>query len=121
MHMESMVGILRNYDSFPPEMRQMYNTLRSEAGEEVCLQGDMLQQIVQSTFGDRMTEEEMKEFTCAFEKPGKDRQPPLTLTRDIPTRTDGSREMVSFMHILRTCYNAKTRRNEDLEALSKRN
>ena len=89
------MGVLRNYDSFPPEMRQMYDILRSEAGEEVCLQGDMLFQIVESYFGDKMSKEEMKEYTGAFEKPGKHRLPPLTLTRDIPTRTDGPWEMVS--------------------------
>ncbi len=90
-----MVGVLRNYDSFPPEMRQMYNTLRSKAGEAASLQGNMFLQLARHYFSDKMSEAELQQYAGAFEKPGEDRRPPLTLTRDIPTRTDGPLEMVS--------------------------
>ncbi len=108
VHMESMVGVLRDYDSFPPEFRPMYEAMRSASGERVFLRGDALPRLAQATFGDKLSAEQLREYTRAYENPGDDRKPFLTLSRDIPTRTDGPWEMVSRVLQLHTWYTWRT-------------
>ena len=83
--MEAIVETRDRWDQFPDRAREMFQALRSPAGEEMVLQKNLfVEALVPGSILRDLTEEEMNEYRRPFANAGEDRRPTLTWPRQIP-------------------------------------
>jgi haloalkane dehalogenase len=83
--MEGIVAPVPGWDSFPEAPRAMFQSLRSEAGEEMVLEKNLfVEAILPGSILRKLSEEEMAEYRRPFAAAGEDRRPTLTWPRQIP-------------------------------------
>lgn len=87
--MEGIVAPVPGWDSFPEAPRAMFQSLRSEAGEELVLEKNLfVEAILPGSILRDLNEEEMAEYRRPFANAGEDRRPTLTWPRQIPIGGD---------------------------------
>ena len=87
--MEGIVAPVPGWDSFPEAPRAMFQSLRSEAGEEMVLEKNLfVEAILPGSILRDLNEEEMAEYRRPFANAGEDRRPTLTWPRQIPIGGD---------------------------------
>ena len=90
--MEAIVMPL-SWDQWPENARNIFQLMRSEAGEEIVLEKNVfVERILLNDSAKGFTEEEKAEYIRPFKNPGEDRRPTLTWPRQIPV--DGSPQAV---------------------------
>jgi len=90
--MEAIVMPL-SWDQWPENARNIFQLMRSEAGEEIVLEKNVfVERILLNDSADGFTDEERAEYIRPFKNPGEDRRPTLTWPRQIPV--DGSPQVV---------------------------
>ncbi len=72
VYMEAMVGVLKDYKSFPAAIREVYQTARSAAGEKALLYDNIYYDMALATFKHLLTSDEYKEYERPFKNPGED-------------------------------------------------
>ena len=83
--MEAIVETRDRWDQFPDRAREMFQALRSPAGEEMVLDKNLfVEALVPGSILRDLTEEEMNEYRRPFANAGEDRRPTLTWPRQIP-------------------------------------
>jgi haloalkane dehalogenase len=83
--MEAIVETRDRWDQFPDRAREMFQALRSPAGEEMVLEKNLfVEALVPGSILRDLTEEEMNEYRRPFANVGEDRRPTLTWPRQIP-------------------------------------
>ncbi|XP_072171018.1 coelenterazine h 2-monooxygenase-like [Diadema setosum] len=97
VHMESFVGPIPGWDTFPDIGREPLQALRSEAGEQLIREGNVfVEQFLSFGIMRKMSEEEMEAYRAPFRDPD-DRQPTLTWPRLIPVVGDGPDDMIAIV------------------------
>ena len=98
--MEAIVMPL-TWDQWPENARNIFQLMRSEAGEEIVLEKNVfVERILLNDSANGFSDEEKAEYIRPFKNPGEDRRPTLTWPRQIPV--DGSPQAVidlSLIHI----------------------
>jgi haloalkane dehalogenase len=90
--MEAIVAPL-SWDDWPENARNIFQLMRSEAGEEIVLEKNVfVERILLNDSANGFSEEEKTEYIRPFKNPGEDRRPTLTWPRQIPV--DGSPQAV---------------------------
>ena len=90
--MEAIVAPL-SWDDWPENARNIFQLMRSEAGEELVLEKNMfVERILLNDSADGFSEEEKAEYIRPFKEAGEDRRPTLTWPRQIPV--DGEPQAV---------------------------
>lgn len=90
--MEAIVMPL-SWDQWPENARNIFQLMRSEAGEEIVLEKNIfVERILLNDSANGFTDEERNEYIRPFKNPGEDRRPTLTWPRQIPI--DGSPQAV---------------------------
>ena len=90
--MEAIVMAL-TWDQWPENARNIFQLMRSEAGEEIVLEKNVfVERILLNDSANGFTEEEKGEYIRPFKNSGEDRRPTLTWPRQIPI--DGSPQAV---------------------------
>ena len=90
--MEAIVMPL-SWDQWPENARNIFQLMRSEAGEEIVLEKNVfVERILLNDSANGFTDEEKAEYIRPFKNPGEDRRPTLTWPRQIPV--DGSPQAV---------------------------
>ena len=90
--MEAIVMPL-SWDQWPENARNIFQLMRSEAGEEIVLEKNVfVERILLNDSANGFSEEEKAEYIRPFKNPGEDRRPTLTWPRQIPV--DGSPQAV---------------------------
>jgi haloalkane dehalogenase len=88
-YMEAIVQPIRSWDEWPPNARGIFQGMRSDAGEELCLEKNLfVEAILPNAIISGLTAAEMAVYRAPFEEPGEARRPTLTWPRQIPI--DGS-------------------------------
>lgn len=88
-HMEGIVAPVPSWDAFPEAARQVFQGLRSPAGEDMVLKNNVfVENILPGSILRRLSDEEMNEYRRPFANPGEDRRPTLTWPRQIPIGGD---------------------------------
>ena len=88
-YMEAIVQPIPSWDEWPPNARGIFQGMRSEAGEELCLEKNLfVEAILPNAIISGLTAEEMAVYRAPFAEPGEGRRPTLTWPRQIPI--DGS-------------------------------
>ena len=90
--MEAIVMPL-TWDQWPENARNIFQLMRSEAGEEIVLEKNVfVERILLNDSAKGFSDEEKAEYIRPFKNPGEDRRPTLTWPRQIPV--DGSPQAV---------------------------
>ncbi len=109
--MEAIVTPL-TWDDWPEGARNIFQLMRSEAGEEIVLEKNIfVERILLNDSADGFSEEEKSEYIRPFINPGEDRRPTLTWPRQIPIEGEPS-EVVEEVK-----KNAKFHKNSDIPKL----
>jgi len=90
-----MEGIVRpvTWDEWPEKARGIFQSLRSDEGEEMVLVKNLfVEAILPASIFRKLSDQEMDEYRRPFAKAGEDRRPTLTWPRQIPV--DGEPESV---------------------------
>ncbi len=90
--MEAIVMSL-NWDQWPENARNIFQLMRSEAGEEIVLEKNVfVERILLNDSANGFSDEEKAEYIRPFKNAGEDRRPTLTWPRQIPV--DGEPQAV---------------------------
>ena len=82
--MEAIVMPL-TWDQWPENARNIFQLMRSEAGEEIVLEKNVfVERILLNDSANGFSDEEKAEYIRPFKNPGEDRRPTLTWPRQIP-------------------------------------
>lgn len=88
-YMEAIVAPISSWDDWPPNARGIFQGLRSEAGDELCLEKNLfVEAILPNAIISGLTAEEMAVYRAPFATPGEDRRPTLTWPRQIPIENE---------------------------------
>ncbi len=83
-YMEALVRPMA-WDEWPERIRELFQSLRSEAGDAMILENNFfVERILPGSILRKLTEAEMAEYRRPFLNPGEDRRPTLTWPRQIP-------------------------------------
>ena len=83
--MEAVVAPVPSWDSFPENARELFQAIRSHAGEEIILVNNtFVEAVLSNSILRDLSDEEMAEYRRPFINPGEDRRPTLTWPRQIP-------------------------------------
>ena len=84
-YMEAIVRPIASWDEWPEAARQLFQALRSPAGEEMILEKNVfVENILPGSVVRRLTKAEMAAYRRPFDEPGEGRRPTLTWPRQIP-------------------------------------
>ncbi len=84
-YMEAVVCTLPGWDDWPEMARQIFQAMRSPAGEEIILQKNVfIERILPASVLRKLSDEEMARYRAPFVEPGETRRPTLTWPRQIP-------------------------------------
>lgn len=85
VYMEAIVCTLPGWDDWPEVARQIFQAMRSPAGEEIILKKNVfVERILPSSILRELSDEEMSRYRAPFTEPGESRRPTLTWPRQIP-------------------------------------
>jgi haloalkane dehalogenase len=83
-YMEAIVRPVA-WDEWPESARGIFQSLRSDAGEEMVLTKNLfVEAILPASIMRKLSDDEMNEYRRPFAQPGEDRRPTLTWPRQIP-------------------------------------
>ena len=97
VHMESLIRSTPGWDLFPPQAKSVFQSLRSERGEQMVLEKNFfVEKLLPGAIMRNLSEDEMNAYREAFQNPGEDRRPTLTWPREIPVEGDGPEDVVEI-------------------------
>ena len=83
--MEAIVGPVKSWDHWPDDARDIFQAMRSPAGEEIVLEKNLfIEAILPSAIIRDLSETEMAVYRMPYLNAGEDRRPTLTWPRQIP-------------------------------------
>lgn len=83
-YMEAITGV-RAWEAMPPQARELFQALRSEAGERMILeQNAFIEQLLPLSMLRALTPDEHDEYRRPFREPGEARRPTLSWPRQLP-------------------------------------
>ena len=84
-YMEAIVAPVASWDDWPEAARGIFQSMRSEAGEQMILEKNLfVEAILPASILRDLTAEEMDEYRRPFAEVGESRRPTLTWPREIP-------------------------------------
>ncbi len=87
-YMEGIVCPL-TWDVWPDSARGIFQTFRSEAGEDVVLEKNVfVEKVLPASILRKLEADEMEAYLAPFKKAGEDRRPTLTWPRQIPLENE---------------------------------
>jgi len=84
-YMEAIVCPIASWDEWPEAARQLFQALRSPAGEQMILEKNVfVENILPGSVLRKLSDDEMAVYRRPFDEPGEGRRPTLTWPRQIP-------------------------------------
>lgn len=85
VYMEAIVCPIEGWDDWPETARNIFQAMRSPAGDEIVLQKNVfVERILPASVMRPLTEAEMERYGARYTEPGESRRPTLTWPRQIP-------------------------------------
>lgn len=98
-YMESFVKPIDSWDEWPEEAIALFQTIRSDGGEELVLgQNFVIENILPAAVLRKLSDDEMNVYRRPYTNPGESRRPTLTWPREIPIAGEPS----DVSHIIQT-------------------
>ena len=83
--LEAIVAPIESWEHFPQGFSELIKTLRSDAGEDLILEGNIfIEEVLPQSILRSLTSAEMTEYRRPFLNPGEARRPTLSWPRQIP-------------------------------------
>ena len=84
-YMEAIVRPIESWEDWSEPARQIFQAMRSPAGEEIVLTKNVfVERILPSSIIRKLSDEEMNRYRARFTEPGESRRPTLTWPRELP-------------------------------------
>lgn len=84
-YMEAILHPVPSWDAWPEAAVQIFQAMRSPAGEEIVLKKNIfVERILPSSIIRPLSEEEMARYNARYQEEGESRRPTLTWPREIP-------------------------------------
>ena len=84
-YMEALTQPIDTWDEWPENARNIFQALRSPAGEELVLEKNIfVERILPRSILRDLTEKEMEQYRLPYTEPGESRRPTLSWPRQIP-------------------------------------
>jgi len=84
-YMEALTQPIDTWDEWPENARNIFQVLRSPAGEELVLEKNIfVEKILPHSILRNLTEKEMEQYRLPYTEPGESRRPTLSWPRQIP-------------------------------------
>ncbi len=84
-YMEAIVRPVASWDDWAEGARNIFQAMRSPAGEEIVLEKNVfVERILPASIMRKLSDEEMARYRAPFVEPGESRRPTLTWPRQIP-------------------------------------
>lgn len=97
VYMEAIVQHIKSWDNWPEGARQIFQGMRSEAGEAIVLQKNVfVERILPASVIRGLTDAEMEVYRAPYLEPGESRRPTLTWPRQIPIEGEPA-DVVGFV------------------------
>lgn len=85
VHMEAIVRPIPGWDEWPESARQIFQSMRSEAGEDIVLNKNVfVERILPASVLEPLGDDVMRVYLAPYREPGESRRPTLTWPREIP-------------------------------------
>ena len=85
IYMEAITGPIKDWNAWPEVARNIFQTFRSDAGEELILEKNFfVEGVLAGDVSRGLSDEEMNHYRKPFTEPGESRRPTLTWPRQIP-------------------------------------
>ena len=85
VYMEALTQPIDTWDEWPENARNIFQALRSPAGEELVLEKNIfVERILPRSILRDLTEKEMEQYRLPYTEPGESRRPTLSWSRQIP-------------------------------------
>ena len=85
VYMEAIVAPISSWDLWPEQARGIFQSMRSDAGEQMILEKNLfVEAILPASILRDLSDDEMAEYRRPFVEPGESRRPTLTWPREIP-------------------------------------
>jgi len=83
-YMEAILGV-RQWEDMPPPARELFQALRSPAGERMILEENLfVEQLLPGSILRKLSPEEHDQYRRPFREAGEDRRPTLSFPRQLP-------------------------------------
>jgi len=84
-YMEAIVRPISGWDQWAESARNIFQAMRSPAGEEIILEKNVfIERILPASIMRSLTDEEMQRYRARYVEPGESRRPTLSWPREIP-------------------------------------
>lgn len=98
VYMEAIVKHIESWDDWPEGARQIFQGMRSEAGESIVLEKNVfVERILPASVIRGLTDAEMEVYRAPYTEPGESRRPTLTWPRQIPVEGEPA-DVVGFVN-----------------------
>lgn len=97
VHMESIVCPIKSWEVWPEIARDIFQSLRSDAGEEMVLKKNLfVEMLLPGSIMRQLEPEEMEAYLMPYKEEGESRRPTLTWPREIPVETEGPEDVLKI-------------------------
>lgn len=98
VYMEAIVAHIESWDHWPESARQIFQGMRSDAGEAIVLEKNVfIEKILPASVMRGLTDAEMEVYRAPYLEPGESRRPTLTWPRQIPIEGEPA-DVVGFVN-----------------------
>ena len=99
VHMESIVTTIKSWDSWPEIARNIFQSIRSDAGEEMILKKNLfVERMLPLSIMHDLTKEELEVYNMPYKEEGESRRPTLTWPREIPVEGEGPEDVLKIVN-----------------------
>ena len=97
IHMESLMRSSPGWDTWEPQAKGLFQSLRSDRGEQMILEKNFfVEKLLPGSIMRKLSEDEMNAYREPFRNPGEDRRPTLTWPREVPIEGDGPEDVIDI-------------------------
>jgi hypothetical protein len=97
--MESMVSVIKSWNSWPDVARDIFQAIRSDAGEELVLKKNLfVDRLLPNSIMRGLAPEEQDAYNMPYKEEGESRRPTLTWPREIPVEGEGPEDVIEIVN-----------------------
>jgi pimeloyl-ACP methyl ester carboxylesterase len=98
VHMESIVSTIKSWNTWPEIARDIFQGIRSDAGEEIVLKKNLfVDRLLPNSIMRDLTQEEQDAYNMPYREEGECRRPTLTWPREIPVEGEGPEDVFKIV------------------------
>ena len=94
-----MVSVIKYWNSWPDVARDIFQAIRSDAGEELVLKKNLfVDRLLPNSIMRDLAPEEQDAYNMPYKEEGESRRPTLTWPREIPVEGEGPEDVIEIVN-----------------------